>query len=102
MDASSVVRQRLLAYILPRRPQTEAQETALSLAVEAQVEFEAVNGLSGLPGNVSAISNDGVSMTFIRGGTAPDYTRDTISPAAWSILRNTGLIAYALPTARKP
>lgn len=101
VSAAEGVRERLLAYILPRRPKTEAQNEALYKAVEVQVAFEADMGLSGMPGNIAAYANDGVSMTFIQGKTAPTYTSDTISPVAWSILRNAGLIAYSLPTTRK-
>ena len=101
ISAAEGVRERLLAYILPRRPATQAQQAALENAVEAQIAYEDENGVSGLPGNIAAYSNDGVSMTFAQGRSAPTYTSDTISPVAWSILRNAGLIAYSLPTARK-
>ena len=96
------VRQRLLAYILPCVPKTAEQNTAMDNAVEAQVAYETASGLYGLPGNVKSISNDGVSMNFESVATDPTYTRDTISPVAWSYLRNAGLIVYSLPTARKP
>lgn len=97
------IRERLLAYILPRRPETEAQEGALAAAVAAQAAYEDAAGLGDLPGNVASVSNDGVSMTFTTGAAAQTgYSRETLSPAAWAILRNAGLIAYALPTARKP
>lgn len=97
------VEERLRAYILPRRPETYAQQAAFLLAVDAQVDYEEASGLGGLPGNVASVSNDGVSMTFSTAASAQDgYTRDTICPAAWAYLRNAGLIAYALPTARKP
>ena len=94
---------RLRAYILPRRPATADQKAALTDAVEAQAEYEAACGLWTLPGNVASVSNDGVSMTFTRSAAGQSgYTRETLSPAAWAILRNAGLIAYALPTAKKP
>ena len=99
--ASEGVRQRLLAYILPRRPETAEQETALTKAVEAQIDYESKHGFGDVPGNVSSYSNDGVSVSFAQGSHAPYYTSDTISPVAWSYLRNAGLIAYALPTAHK-
>ena len=102
IDAAEGVRQRLLAYILPRRPETTDQEYAMEKAVEAQLAFETALGFNDVPGNVSALSNDGVSVTFAQGKSAPTYTTDTISPVAWSFLRNAGLIAYTLPTARKP
>ena len=100
MSAEEGVRERLLAYIKPREPQNPEQEDAMDDAVEAQMAYETETGLDGLPGNATSVSNDGVSMTFSSG--AGVYSRETISPLAWSILRNAGLIAYALPTARKP
>lgn len=97
------IEQRLRAYILPRRPETEAQEEALENAVAAQAEYEEAGGLGELPGNVASVSNDGVSVTFLAGTASQSgYTRETLSPAAWAYLRNAGLIAYSLPTARKP
>ena len=95
------IEQRLLAYILPRKPVTEAQEEAMEDAVEAQLAYELEAGFSGVPGNVASMTNDGVSVTFVPNTAAPSYTRETISPVAWSILRNAGLIAYTLPTAKK-
>lgn len=102
VSAEEGVRERLLAYIHPRVPQTKAQEDALDDAVEVQVEYERANGMDSVPANVASVSNDGVSMTFRDSAGASGYTRETISPVAWSILRNAGLIAYALPTARRP
>lgn len=102
IDAAEGVRQRLLAYILPRKPVTDAQEEALEDAIEAQMAYENEAGFSGVPGNVASMTNDGVSVTFTQGRASPTYTSETISPVAWSILRNAGLIAYTLPTARKP
>ena len=103
MTRRAGIRERLLAYILPRRPETDAQAGALEEAVDVQEAWETENGLGDLPAGVAAVSNDGVSMSFQDGvGGASGYTRDTISPVAWSILRNAGLIAYSLPTARKP
>lgn len=92
------IEQRLLAYILPRKPRTSEQEEAMEDAVEAQLAYEREAGLSGVPGNVSSMSNDGVSVTFT--GNIAQLTDDTISPTAWAILRNAGLIGYSLPTAR--
>lgn len=101
MTTEEGVRERLLAYILPRAPETDDQEEAMDRAVEAQVAYDAITGLSDIPANVSAISNDGVSMTFNQRSEVRSYTRDNISPVAWSILRNAGLIAYVWPTARR-
>ena len=96
------VRERLLAYILPRKPETAAQNTAMDNAVDAQVAWEEESAAAGLPGGVSSIRNDGVSMTFMNSSAQSGYSRETISPVAWAYLRNAGLIAYALPTAKKP
>lgn len=97
------IEERLRAYILPRRPETAAQEAALQSAVTAQAAFEDANGMGDMPGNVASVKNDGMSMTFRQGYAVADgYTRETISPTAWAYLRNAGLIAYELPTARKP
>lgn len=97
------IEQRLRAYILPRRPETETQEEALENAVAAQADYEDAAGIAELPGNVASVKNDGVSMTFVQGGAGGSgYTRETLSPTAWAYLRNAGLIAYDLPTAKKP
>ena len=93
---------RLSAYILPRRPQTPAQEAAFECAVDAQADYEDAVGLADLPAGVTSVSNDGIALTFAQGVSGGAYTRETISPAAWAYLRNAGLIAYSLPTARKP
>lgn len=100
-SAEDGIRERILAYIAPRAPETETQQTALDRAVQAQLDYEA-NGFGGVAGNVASMSNDGVSVSFAQGTSAPSYTKDSISPVAWSLLRNAGLIAYSLPTAKKP
>ena len=100
-SAEDGVRARLLAYIAPRKPETETQEDALEKAIAAQLDYEA-NGFGGVAGNVASMSNDGVSVSFAQGTSAPSYTKDSICPVAWSLLRNAGLIAYSLPTAKKP
>jgi len=97
------IEERLRAYILPRKAETADQLEAFRLAVDAQEDYESAAGLGEIPGNVSAISNDGVSMSFTGGAAGQDgYSRETLCPAAWAYLRNAGLIAYSLPTAKKP
>lgn len=95
------IRARLLAYIAPRTPETDTQTEALDKAIQAQLDYEAA-GFGGVAGNIASMSNDGVSVSFTQGSASPSYTRDTISPVAWSLLYNAGLIAYSLPTAKKP
>ena len=96
------IEERLRAYILPRKPETSAQEEAFENAVAAQAAYEEISGIDNIPAGVTQIRNDGVQMTLAAGANAGAYTRDSISPAAWAYLRNAGLIAYALPTAKKP
>lgn len=102
MANTDYIEERLLAYIYPRRPSTSAQEDALDRAVTAQAAFEDAAGVGDVPGGVASMANDGVSLTFREGANGAGYSRETLSPAAWSILRNAGLIAYVLPTAKKP
>ena len=96
------VRERLTAYIYPRRPVTDEQEVAFENAVLAQVEYEERNEALSMPGGVASASNDGVSITFRsdRSETA-EYTVSSICPAAYAYLFNAGLIRHTLPVARR-
>lgn len=103
MSASAAyVAERLLAYILPRRPETEEQVRAFNDAVAAQEAYEQESGAGDFPAGVRSFTLGDFSATLADGSRWPAYTRDTISPAAWAILRRAGLIVYVLPTARKP
>lgn len=95
------VRERLTAYIYPRSPTTYAQEMAFDNAVEAQVayETESMDG-EAIPGNVESFSIGNYSVNLAEAGSA-QYTRRTISPAAYAFLFNAGLICHDLPTARR-
>ena len=96
------VRERLTAYIYPRRPATDEQEAAFENAVLAQVAYEERNEALSMPGGVASASNDGVSITFRsdRAETA-EYTVSSICPAAYAYLFNVGLIRHTLPVARR-
>lgn len=100
-DIVSDVRERLTAYLRPRRIENEAQAAAFERAVAAQAEYEQGAGLGDVPEGVRAFSIGDFSATMGEGGRGPAYTKDSISPVAWSILRNAGLIAHAWPTARR-
>ena len=102
MSVANGVRERLLAYIAPRKPTTIAEADALERAINAQEDYEEETGTAAIPGGVSSFSIGDFSATVADGARYPAYTRETISPVAWSILRNAGLIAYSLPTARRP
>ena len=96
------VRERLTAYIYPRRPATDEQEAAFEKSVLAQVEYEERNDALSMPGGVASASNDGVSVSFessrVTGGA---YSIHTIAPAAYAYLYNAGLIRHTLPVARR-
>jgi hypothetical protein len=96
------VRERLTAYIYPRRPATDEQEAAFLKAVQVQAEYEERNEALSMPGGVASASNDGVSVTFRsdRVETA-EYTVASICPAAYAYLFNAGLIRHTLPVARR-
>ena len=95
MSGNEGVRERVLAWLLPRVPATEAQWAALDRAVAAQAEYEAAGGAMAVPAGVTAFSIGDFLATLAGGG------REYLCPLAWSILRNAGLIAYELPTARR-
>lgn len=101
-DRTEGIEHRLRAYILPRKPVTSEQIEAFDLAVEAQLAYETDSGLEDVPNAVTEFSLGDFSATLAEDARYPAYTRQTISPVAWSILRNAGLIVYSLPTARKP
>lgn len=96
------VRERLSAYIYPRRPETDEQEIAFDDAVQAQVEYEERNDGLSMPAGVASASNDGVSVTFRSDRTeTAEYTVASICPAAYAYLFNAGLIRHTLPVARR-
>lgn len=96
------VRERLTAYIHPRKPETDEQRAAFELAVQAQTAYEERNEELEMPNGVSSASNNGISVTFRsdRPATA-EYGLATICPAAYAYLFNAGLIRRTLPTARR-
>ena len=100
-DIVSGVRERLTAYLLPRRGESAAELAAVERAVAAQVEYEQRAGLGDVPEGVKSFSIGDFSATLGEGGQGASYTRETLSPVAWSILKNAGLIGHAWPTARR-
>lgn len=95
------VRERLTAYIYPRRPTTDEQEAAFLKAVQVQAEYEsAFDGEDTLPPGVSSFSIGNYSVTAETAQSA-SYTQQTICPAAYAYLFNAGLIRHTLPVARR-
>lgn len=94
------VEARLKAYIAPNAPQTSEQNDAFEQAVEAQAEYESAAG-GGIPEGVQAFSIGDFSATMAGASGGSGYTRATLSPHAWAILFNAGLIRHAMPVARR-
>lgn len=94
------VYERLLAYIAPRKPETEEQQTAFDNAVAAQAEYETEHPSEVVPEGVTSVSNDGVSISYAEGRNAL-YTQGSISPTAYAYLFNARLIPGAIPRARR-
>lgn len=97
------VRARLTAYIAPITPETAAQKEAFEYAVAAQVDFESTQ-VQGIPAGAQSysMSNDGVSVSITYAGSGAGYTEQTLSPYAWAVLKNAGLIKKgSIPVARR-
>jgi hypothetical protein len=102
MASEDNIRERILAYISPRKPTTPAQETALENAVNAQLEYETENPQEAIPAGVTSVSNDGMSVSYADGGSRNAlYTQSSLSPVAYAYLMNAGLIPGAIPRARR-
>lgn len=102
MDLYDSVRERLAAYIYPITPETREQESAFESAIDAQAEFEKTTDLESIPGSVASYSIGNYSVTLrsnAAGGAG--YTQAALSPTAWAILFNAGLIQHSLPIARR-
>lgn len=102
MDLEDAVRERLTAYIYPNKARTLAQQDAFEEAVEAQVEYETENPMNSMLSGAVSVSNDGMSVSYAsQGGRSAMYTQATVSPAAYAILFNAGLLRSAIPRARR-
>lgn len=103
IDQYDSVEARLKAYIAPNTPRTNAQKQVFELAVEAQVEYESAQ-MQGIPAGAQSysMSNDGVSVSVTYAGAGAGYSEQTLSPYAWALLKNAGLLRRgAIPTARR-
>ena len=100
MERKELVRERLMAYIAPRYPRCPAQEAAFDAAVDIQTEHE--EALAGdIPPGVRAFSIGNYSVTLDAGDAWGAYSRATLAPGVWALLRNAGLMPGALPQARR-
>ena len=102
IDIYDSVQARLTAYIAPNTPRTSAQKEAFELAVEAQVEYEKAEQSSGLPAGIDAFKLGDFSAEMKTASASAVYSRDTLSPYAWALLYNAGLLRRgAIPVARR-
>ena len=93
------IAERLRAYIRPNEAETEAQQAAFERAVDAQLEWEQRGG-GELPLGVTSLSIGSYSVTAAEASGAA-CTRANLSPAAWAVLTNAGLLARAWPVAQR-
>lgn len=105
IDIYDSVEARLKAYIAPNTPETQTQQEAFELAVEAQVDYETeAAAWQTVPAGAQSysMSNDGVSVSVTMGGSGAAYTEATLHPYAWALLKNAGLLRRGdVPTARR-
>ena len=95
------VRERLTAYILPNVPETQAQLAAFADAVAAQMAFEAGADAAEIPPGVTGVRLGDYALTLDGRGQGGAPGAGSLSPTAWSILKNAGLLARTWPTARR-
>ena len=103
IDNYESVQARLTAYIAPNTPVTQAQKQAFGEAVKVQAEYESAQ-MQGIPAGAQSysMSNDGVSVSVTYAGAGAGYSEQTLSPYAWALLKNAGLLRKgAIPTARR-
>ena len=100
MNDRGHIQERLRAYIPPNTVKTAEQKEAFDSAVDAQLAYEAAHDLGEIPGNVRGFSIGGYSVTMDEGAGGA-YTLATLSPVAWAILFNAGLLRHALPVAKR-
>lgn len=86
---------RMLAYIVPNSPVTDAQKTAFANAVFAQLIYENSGSQSSIPPSATQFKIGDFSMK-LDGTYSGTLSRRTISPAAYSYLLNTGLLYRGL------
>lgn len=88
--------ERIDLYIYPKVAETEAEITALALAVSLQEDYEtAIGGILAI-GPISSASNEGVSVTY---KPDADSFNSSISPDAREVLRRYGLLPEGFPRA---
>lgn len=101
MDLEQSVRERLTAFIYPVVPRSKNQTYAFEEAVQVQYEYESRNESFSIPDGVASFSIGDFSAKMMNDSHSAAYTQATISPHAWAILKNAGLLRSGIPTARR-
>ena len=95
------MRERLAAYIFPVVPRGKKQSDAFEEVVQEQYEYESRNESFSIPDGVASFSIGDFSAKMMNDSHSAAYTQATISPHAWAILKNAGLLRSGIPTARR-
>lgn len=93
------VEARLLAYIRPNEVSTAEERAAFDAAAEAQLAWERRGGEE-LPPGVESLTIGSYSVKRSGDGSAV-CSLSSLSPAAWAILTNAGLLRRTLPQAKR-
>lgn len=95
-DELEFMRDKMLAYIFPNNPKTDAQKKAFEKACKYQIAHEktviAQQGNGGLPDGVKAFTIGEFSMTFEDGSVSSKLTKKTVCPSAHAVLLREGLL----------
>ncbi len=93
-----LVKEKIRGFIFPNMPATEDEERSFQSAVEFQIAHEKSRQeqYSDIPDGASSFKIGDFSMTFDNGVNSSSLTRQTICPAAYSVLLRAGLLYRGL------
>ena len=95
-DEIGMMRDIILAFIIPNTPKSEEEHEAVAKAVEYQIAHEktiaAQCGVEALPQGTTGFTIGEFSMSFSDGSVYGVLTKKTICPHAYSVLINAGLL----------
>lgn len=91
-----MMREMILAFIIPNTPRTEEEHKAVEKAIEYQIAHEKTMishiGTDALPQGTESFTIGDFSMSFSEDAASGALTRKTICPHAYSVLLNAGLL----------
>ena len=95
-EERALMESRMLTFIFPNHPRTEEEQEAFDKAVELQIAYERslaeCTGNIDLPAGTKSFSIGNFSMSFEDGTFSTLLTKRSISPAAYGILLQVGLL----------